>query len=126
MTTQRETNGLPAAVDPSPGSPEMVPGLLEMVVEQTVASLDEQSLAETLALPRMREIARRYADEALTVEPILLELIEAVLETHLPPLARVASVKSKVVRAVSQTLFDNPVCRGRLELLWSQLLDSAS
>lgn len=126
MTAQRETNGLPAAAEPSPGLSEVEPGLLEMVVEQTVASLDEQSLAETLALPRMREIAQRYVDEALTVEPILMELIEAVLETHLPPLARAGSLKSKVVRAVSQTLFDNPVCRGRLELLWSQLLDSVS
>ncbi len=100
--------------------------LLDAIVQQTAAALDEQTLAQTRDLPRLREIARRHGGDTLTLDPILFELIEALLATNLPPLARSATLRSKVARLVSQSLFDNPVCRGRLELLWSQLLDDAS
>ncbi len=110
----------------SGSSPEVELSLLEAIVQQTAAALDEQALAHTRDLPRLRDIAQRHAGDVLTLDPILIELIEALLETHVPLLARSATLRSKVARSVSQTLFDNPVCRGRLELLWSQLLDNAS
>lgn len=130
MTTQHESTGhdheLTAAVSPLASSAEVESSLLDAIVQQTVAALDEQTLAQTRDLPCLREIARRHDSDVLTLDPILIELIEALLETHLPQLARSATFRSKVARSVSQSLFDNPVCRGRLELLWSQLLDNPS
>lgn len=117
---------LPTAASPSASSAELEPSLLDAIVQQTAAALDELTLAQTRDLPCLREIARRHASDTLTLDPILIELIAALLETNLPQLARSATLRSKVARLVSQTLFDNPVCRGRLELLWSQLLDDAS
>ena len=124
-STDRQQH-LPTAASPSASSAEMEPGLLDSIVQQTAAALDELTLVQTRDLPRLREIARRHGGDTLTLDPILIELIEALLATNLPLLARSATLRSKVARAVSQTLFDNPVCRGRLELLWSQLLDDAT
>lgn len=98
--------------------------LLDAVMCQTAAALDEQTLAQTVDLPRLREVARRHPSDSLTLDPILCELIEAILETHLSPLVRSSGFRTKIARAVAQPLFDNPVSRGRLELLWSQLLDN--
>ncbi len=119
-------HGSPTAASNSGNSSEVEPSLLDAIVQQTAAALDEQSLAQTCDLPRLRDIAQRHGSDALTLDPILIELIAAILETHLPLLARSSTLRAKVARSVSQTLFDNPVCRGRLELLWSQLLDNVS
>lgn len=116
----------PTAASSSDNSSEVESSLLDAIVQQTAAAFDDQSLAQTRDLPRLRDIAQRHAGDVLTLDPILIELIETLLESHLPLLARSATLRSKVARSVSQTLFDNPVCRGRLELLWSQLLDNAS
>ena len=124
MAVQHESTGHQQNLPTT--STEVEPGLLDAIVQQTASALDEQTLAQTRDLPRLREIARRHGGDTLTLDPILFELIEALLATNLPPLARSATLRSKVARLVSQSLFDNPVCRGRLELLWSQLLDDAS
>lgn len=116
----------PTAASTSGNSSEVELSLLDAIVQQTAAALDDQALAQTCDLPRLRDIAQRHAGDVLTLDPVLIELIEALLETHVPFLARSVTLRSKVARSVSQTLFDNPVCRGRLELLWSQLLDNAS
>lgn len=100
--------------------------LLDVVMHQTVAALDERTLAQNVDLPRLQSVARRHASDVLTLDPIVVELIEAVLETHLPPSMQSGGLKSKIARAVAQPLFDNPTSRGRLELLWSQLLGERS
>lgn len=97
--------------------------LLDSIMQQTAAAFDDRTLAQTIDLPRLREVASRHASDSLTLDPVMIELIEAVLETHLPPSLQSSGFKTKVARAVAQPLFDNPVSRGRLELLWSQLLD---
>ncbi len=97
--------------------------LLDAVVTQTAAILDEQTLAHTVDLPRLREVALRHPSDSLTLEPILVELLEAILATHLPLISEVGGARTKMARAVARPLFENPVSRGRLELLWSQLLD---
>ena len=130
MAASHESTGRqhdsPTAPPTSNGSSEVELSLLDAIVQQTASALDDQTLAQTRDLPRLRDIAQRHAGDVLTLDPILVELIEALLETHVPLLARSATLRSKVARSVSQTLFDNPACRGRLELLWSQLLDDAS
>ena len=127
MSGKRESSGhrpeleQPAASSVGPNAPEE--RLLDVVMHQTAAVLDEQTLANSVDLPRLRAVARRHPSDALTLDPILIELIEAILETHLPQISQHGGARTKMARAVAQPLFDNPVSRGRLELLWSQLLD---
>jgi hypothetical protein len=100
--------------------------LLDAIVSQTVAALDEQSFASMVDLPRLVEVARRYHDcDSLSFDPILIELIEAILQSHVPQVSERVELRTKVATAVARPLFDNPVSRGRLEHLWSQLLDKA-
>ena len=126
MTAKHESTGHPQGLEnaesPSAGSSAVDESLFDAVMQQTAAALDEQTLTRTVDLPRLREVACRHASDSLTLDPIVIELIEAVLETHLPPSLQSSGIKSKIARAVAQSLFDNPVSRGRLERLWSQLL----
>ena len=94
-------------------------------MHQTAATLDERALASSVDLPKLREVASRHPSDTLTFDPILIELIEAILETHLPQLCRAGAMRTRMAREVARPLFENPVSRGRLELLWSQLLDRA-
>ncbi len=99
--------------------------LMDAVLHQTVAALDERSLASMVDLPKLREIARRHPSDTLTLDPILVELIAAILETHLSSACRSEAMRTRVAREIARPLFENPVSRGRLELLWSQLLEQA-
>ncbi len=114
------------AVDsPSASGASEMP-LLDAIVSQTVAALDEQSFASVVDLPRLVDVARRHhACDALSFDPILIELIDALLQTHVPQVGEQVELRTKVATAVARPLFDNPVSRGRLELLWSQLLENA-
>lgn len=109
----------------SSGSSAVDEKLLDAVVHQTAASLDERSLASMVDLPKLCEIARRHPSDTLTLDPILVEMIAAILETHLSPVCRSDAMRTRIAREVARPLFENPVSRGRLELLWSQLLDRA-
>ena len=114
------------AVDSSGKSDASEMPLLDAIVSQTAAALDEQSFASMVDLPRLVEVARRYHEcDVLSFDPILIELIEAILQTHMPQVGERTELRAKIAAAVARPLFDNPVSRGRLELLWSQLLDNA-
>jgi len=99
--------------------------LMDAVMRQTAAALNERSLASLVELPKLREIARRHQSDTLSLDPILVEMIAAILETHLSNVCRAEAMRMRIAREVARPLFENPVSRGRLELLWSQLLDRA-
>lgn len=99
--------------------------LMDAVLRQTAAALDERSLASMVDLPKLREIARRHPSDTLSLDPILVEMIAVILETHLSKVCRTDAMRTRIAQEVARPLFENPVSRGRLELLWSQLLDRA-
>ncbi len=129
MSAQSESANQPVELQKeqpsSAGSSAVDEKLLDAVMHQTAASLDEQALASMADLPKLREIARRHPSDTLTLDPILVELIAAILETHLSPVCRTDAMRTRIAREIARPLFENPVSRGRLELLWSQLLDQA-
>ena len=98
--------------------------LLDAILRETSSALDVHSLALSDDLPRLKFVAQRHLGEPLTCDPILHELVEIILETHLPRVCQSAVLKSRVSSAVAGALFENPVARGRLERLWTQLLDA--
>jgi hypothetical protein len=111
----------PASTDSSAANDE----LMDAVMRQTAAALNERSLASLVDLPKFREIARRHPSDTLSLDPILVELIAATLETHLSKVCRTDAMRMRIAQEIARPLFENPVSRGRLELLWSQLLDRA-
>ena len=126
MSAKSQSSGTSHSRDHASDSGASEMPLLDAIVNQTVAALDEQSFANMVDLPRLVEVARRYHDcDSLSFNPILIELIEAILQSHVPQVSERAELRTKVASAVARPLFDNPVSRGRLELLWSQLLDKA-
>ena len=130
MSPKPQSSGASHSQDYAVGSPDKADSselpLLDAIVSQTTAALDDQAFASMVDLPRLVDVARRHHEsDALSFDPILIELIEAILQTHVPQVRDRADLRTKVATAVARPLFDNPVSRGRLELLWSQLLDKA-
>ena len=104
--------------DPSPGDRQLLESVLELA-ETTLASDDPLAVADVEAV---HEVVRRHPDVPFALEPIVVELVQALLQAHfcgnpdwLPTWNRASAV-------IAQTLFDDPVCHGRLESLWGRLL----
>ncbi len=96
-------------------------GLLEEVVRQTLAAEEENAARDRLIAECLREVRARHAGRPLTLDPVVLDLVDAVLEREFAGDGRRRAMWRGVSRQVAQTVYDDPACRQRLEGLWSRL-----
>lgn len=94
--------------------------LLDQVLRQTEQSADERDTADRAVWGRLLGVAERHSGEPFGLEPVLVEMVDASLEsqfgTGIDPETRRAAC-----RRIAQTLFDDPTSRERLELLWNHI-----
>jgi hypothetical protein len=69
----------------------------------------------------LRDVARRYRGQPLTVEPVAAALVEAVLAPHLSREPRMAPFWQVAFLHIAQTQMDDPHAHELLELFWSRL-----
>ena len=100
--------------------------LLDSVLRQTLeesTSGEELDPAEKTAL---LEVAGRHRGQPLSLDPIVLELVEAVLRTHFRNLAGSSEFWRLISAQIARSLFDDPVAHSRLELFWDRLCGKKS
>lgn len=94
--------------------------LLDEVLRQTEQSADERDTADRAVWGRLLEVAQRHSGEPFGLEPVLVEMVDASLQsqfgTEIDP-----ETRRSVCRRIAQTLFDDPTSRERLELLWNHI-----
>jgi hypothetical protein len=120
----RDESARPEPVDAPSGSADGRAGgrvLLEKVMEETERLLGREDALEPQQIAAIRAVARRRAGEGLILDPVLIELVEAVLSVQFRGLADGSPIWKQAARQIAQTLFDDPVARGRLEALWNNL-----
>jgi hypothetical protein len=100
--------------------------LLEQVLASTSFAGGEINALPAEELEALRQVARRHSGGILSVQPVLEELIEAILGKQLRALAPSPEGRREMVVEIAQTLFDDSVSRARLESLWLGLLESKS
>lgn len=100
--------------------------LLEQVLASTSFAGGETSALPPEELEVLRQVARRHSGGVLAVQPVLEELVEAILGKQLRALAPSPEGRRAMVVEIAQTLFDDVVSRERLESLWQELLESKS
>jgi hypothetical protein len=122
--------GSPGAADSSQGTPTQPVSpagrtyersLLESVLQQTLEDSEAGVPLEDADSQALSEVVRRHRGQPLTLEPIAVELVQAVLWTHYGRLASSPEFWRTVSAEVAQTLFDDPVASPRLERLWHRL-----
>jgi hypothetical protein len=98
--------------------------LLEQVLASTSFAAGEINSLPVEELDALRQVARRHSGSALSVQPVLEELIEAILGKSLRALAPPPAARRAMVAEIAQTLFDDAVTRERLETLWLELREN--
>jgi hypothetical protein len=95
--------------------------LLDQILQQTLRRADQPRPQVADELAALAEVARRYPDQVLTVQPILEELIDAILAPQLANMSLPPAARQGMVAELARTLHDDSPSRERLEALWNSL-----
>ncbi len=105
------------AADPSGGQEQ----LLQAVLAKSIEALTVEESPDPAALEAAEAVARRHRGAELTLVPVAVELVEAVLS----PMFHASAASSVMIERISETLWEDPVARPRLEQLWNRLRERA-
>jgi hypothetical protein len=90
---------------------------LERVLRETL--IDEgRELLDSADKMALMEVAAHHRSKALSFDPVLIKMVQAVLLTHFQALSNSSEFWRTVSVQIGQTLWDDPVARLRLEALW--------
>lgn len=95
--------------------------LLEQVLSETAAGQFVPGAVEPAIAGALDAVARRHRGAAMQLDPVGVELLEALLAAQFPVLASRGELLSQAARAVGTSLLADPTARLRLEHLWAIL-----
>jgi hypothetical protein len=95
--------------------------LLDSVLRQTAPSSSADDAPTAADMVALRDVADRHRGKKLVVQPIVVELVQAVLSEQFQPVVASGESWDTMCSGIAQTLFDDPVSRDRLDSLWSRL-----
>ena len=104
-----------------PSTPPADPHLLEKVVQETLAAMGAGETVDSVDLQRLRNIAHRRKGQNLTLEPVVVEMVRALLGPNFAGLNDDPEVFLAMSTQVARSLMDDPESCRRLEILWSRL-----
>lgn len=110
--------------EPRPTESERPEGsLLEKVLQETLfgsgGSPDEPLMAALV------EVARRHQGRPLSLDPVLVDLIQAIVRINLGQRAAKEVDYIAMSRRIAETLWDDLPSRERLERFWTRLAEAA-
>lgn len=97
------------------------PALLERVLQQTATAADAARVTSNAEILRLRAVANRRKELPLTLEPVVVEMVQAVLGNEF------AGIENDPVRframtvEIARALMDDPAAQQRLEAMWTKL-----
>lgn len=111
-----------------PASPEdsAAKALLDLVLQQTMATYAEMRGASAEVQARLRAVAEQFPGGSLSFEPCLVALVSAAIREPFAAWVPEGAAWDMLCRRVALTMYDDPSARERLELLWRQLQEDRS
>jgi hypothetical protein len=122
---ERPPGGLPKTA-PVPRPAEALPeATLEQVIRQTADQLGQAGPADPELWQALCSAARELPAGPLTLEPVAVTLVQAVLARELQVLARRQALLMYTARAVAEAILTDPQARQRLATLWERLQEGS-
>ncbi len=97
---------------------------LEKVLSETLSDKPAEPLHDR-ELQALLSVAKRHRNAAISLEPIVVELVESILRSRLMRVEAPAEYWREMSLAIATTLFETPAVKTRLTGLWSSLLEVA-
>ncbi len=103
--------------------------LFEEVMRETQEICDEGVDIQSRAMdPQEKEailaVARKFHGQDFALDPVLIELVYAVLRSRLPASADCSDAWREVAVDIAETLIQDPVSSQRLQRFWARLTSS--
>ena len=96
------------------------------MLRQTLEHSDSGTPLDDADREALAQVAGHHCGEPLTLDPVTVELVEAVLNVHFQGLADAPEFWHHVSVQVAETLLGDPVMQRRLEELWRNLCRAES
>jgi hypothetical protein len=96
--------------------------VLDQVLREALVSLEPSQWLRGEGLDAVSGVARRHRGKPFALDPIAVELVEALLGLLLGRSAEGSRPWRRMAAAVAETLCDDPVASERLGALWRQLV----
>lgn len=98
--------------------------LWEGVLRETVAMCSEDEPLSTEEREAFREVARRHAGQAFSLDPVLVDLVGTVLRTQFNDRIRSMAGWPRMIELVATSLFEDPTMNRRLSAFWTQIVEA--
>jgi hypothetical protein len=100
--------------------------VFEDVLRETLLNTDQQLETSAIEMDLLIAVARRYPGEALRTEPIVSELVEALLKSRFSNLSASTKFWDEAADEIARTLMDDPCQNALLHGFWSKLCEKAA
>ena len=103
----------PDQVPAPPADPTEEAGLMERVLRETLAVTEADVPLEGAELTALEDVARRFIGTALSLHPVVVALVQAILSARFGSLACRPDVGQAVSQRIAETLWDDPTSQVR-------------
>lgn len=111
---------LPPSDEKSPDS-----SLLEQVLQETLFGSGEGGALDEPLMASLVEVARRHQGRPLSLDPVLVDLVQAIVRINLSHLAARDADWQPMSRQIAATLWEDQPSQERLARFWSRLSEAA-
>ena len=138
MPTPSFEPGRPGGQYPPPGGDASredpgVPGkislpdrnLLQGILDRALSCLEPTDREVRSDLGVLSKVAARHPGKPFTLDPIAIDLVEAMLDSSFSSLGCRPGAWRSVSEAVARTLCDDPTAQERLQALWLRLTEAS-
>lgn len=122
----QDADGGPQSLPTDAGSPGGRPydrALLERVLQETLTDDDAREPLSGADKAALLAVAARHRNQPLSLDPIVIALIEAMVQTHFGVLSDSAEFWRPIAVQIGRTLWDDPTARARLAVFWHRLCE---
>jgi len=98
---------------------------LEDAVRTTLVNSEADGPVSPEEIAALQAVAKRHGHVPLTLDPVAIELVEAIVLVNYGHLQRHSEVWQKTAKKIATLLCDAPESHARLENLWHKLVESS-
>lgn len=100
-------------------------GLLEQVLQETLFGSGAAGLLDEPLLAALVEVARRHPGRPLSLDPVMVDLVQAIVRINLGQYSRSDADWQAMSRRIAETLWEDQPSHERLERFWTRLSEAA-